>query len=152
MSADRVVTESPLWTCSGSTKTRGEMWFVFFAFEILLQKGSRTWGQSLRKKKPLGEFSLWPLPSQVGVTLLGDCLYWLEIRQYFKCKIFHRQLSNQSYSAIPFGCLIKSSIGSPSFQSKLSQQGFRISNFLLFHLTLVLHKPLVWCLIWLPAI
>lgn len=75
-------------------QTRGEMWFVFFAFEILLQKGSRTRGQSLQKKNPLGEFSLWPLPSQVGVILLGDCLHWLEIKQYFKCKVFHRQLSN----------------------------------------------------------
>lgn len=54
MPANRVVTESLLQTCFGSTKTRGEMWFVFFAFEILLQKGGAGHGAEFTKEKAVG--------------------------------------------------------------------------------------------------
>lgn len=39
----------------------------------------QAWRQNLGNKELLGEFRLWPLPSQVGTIFFGCCLRWFEM-------------------------------------------------------------------------
>lgn len=72
MSADRAVTESPLQTCFGSTKTRGEMWFVFLCLWNPPAEREQEWGRAY-KEKAVG----WVQPLPTSLPSRSDTSGWL---------------------------------------------------------------------------
>ncbi|TRZ20078.1 hypothetical protein HGM15179_007059 [Zosterops borbonicus] len=97
----RVVTESLLQTCFGSTKTRGEMWFVFFAFEILLQKGGGGHGGRAYERKSRWPKALTCSPDHPKCNLSQVQLGYLEVSQLPEvCKgTYHVCLSQDTSKA-----------------------------------------------------
>lgn len=72
MSADRAVTESPLQTCFGSTKSRGEMWFVFLRLWNPPAEREQEWGRAY-KEKAAG----WVQPLTTSLPSRSDTSWWL---------------------------------------------------------------------------